>query len=115
MIIRKVRHGYAHWCPGCKHAHTIYVTAPGGYNWTFNGDIEKPTFTPSLRHFWPAQPNRTDPDGTVHPARPEETRCHYFITDGQIIFCDDSKKHDLRGSHPLPECPGDEYGWPPEE
>jgi len=29
-------------CPGCKHYHVF------DQRWTFNGDFDKPTFTPSM-------------------------------------------------------------------
>ena len=74
------------WCPGCEAMH--------GYDpkrWTFNGNMERPSFTPSLVN--------TYPDGKV---------CHLFLTDGTIHYCGDSY-HALRGkSVPLTEEPP----WP---
>ena len=35
---------YFFWCPGCKKIHPYQVP-----RWTFNGDMNKPTFTPSLK------------------------------------------------------------------
>jgi hypothetical protein len=41
----------------------------------------------------------TDDDGR------QITLCHYFITDGQIVFCSDNP-HELNGQTvPLPEFP----------
>ena len=34
--------GWMHYCPGCKSHHLF------DERWTFNGDQEKPTFTPSM-------------------------------------------------------------------
>jgi hypothetical protein len=48
--------------------------------WQFNGDLEKPTFTPSLLC------NKDDP----------ASRCHLFVTGGEIHYCGDSW-HELRG------------------
>lgn len=31
------------WCPGCNRAHSIKIGV-----WQFNGDVEKPTFSPSV-------------------------------------------------------------------
>jgi hypothetical protein len=34
-------------CPGCNDVHGITVESPNGWGW--NGDVERPTFTPSVR------------------------------------------------------------------
>jgi len=69
---------YEHMCPGCNQLHYIAVDHPfgNGHQWSFNGDLDKPTFNPSINIL-----------GV----------CHYFITDGFIQFCSDSK-HSLAGS-----------------
>ena len=36
------------WCPGCDHAHMIQTGAGSGPRWGWNGNAEKPTFTPSV-------------------------------------------------------------------
>ena len=62
-----------HWifeCPACLHAHGF----PNDGRWTFNGDIYKPTFTPSLICKF------TTNAGAV------EHCCHSFVTDGMIHF-----------------------------
>jgi hypothetical protein len=75
-----------YYCPGCKFLHSV---PPDRWNW--NKSTDKPTLTPSVRHFFPACGNS-----------PEETICHYFVTDGNIIFCGDCK-HELKGQTvPLP-------------
>jgi len=86
-FLRKTEQGFLHWCPGCKHAHHIWVGNDKGPNWTFDGNFESPTFRPSVRHFTPVDPE----DGT-----PETTECHYFVTAGHIQFCGDCQ-HELRG------------------
>jgi hypothetical protein len=64
--------------------------------WAFNGNMEAPTFTPSVRHFIPAR-----------EGKPEYTFCHYFITDGNICYCGDCD-HELSGKTvPLPDLPED--------
>jgi len=65
---------YAIYCSGCKSYHAF------DERWTFNGDFEKPTFTPSM---------------LVNQHRPE-SRCHSFVTDGKIQFLSDCF-HDLAG------------------
>lgn len=79
-------HGrYFHWCPGCEVLHPLPLDG-----WTFNGNMECPTFTPSFLQ---------------HPAGALHGRCHYIITDGILNFCDDSD-HSLKGtSVPLPDLP----------
>lgn len=76
----------AFYCPGCKEHHIINIEAPiGRPTWTFNGNWDAPTFSPSVRHF------TTDPDTGV-----EETYCHYFIVDGRFNYCGDCN-HDFNG------------------
>jgi hypothetical protein len=74
--------GLIFYCPGCKMYHSVTI-APArndnGASWTWNGDMDKPTFNPSVGTFM----------GT-------EQQCHLFVRNGQIQFLDDSH-HDLRG------------------
>lgn len=101
--------GRAFWyCAGCREGHSVPVDGSGGSNknWYWNGSTENPTITPSVRHFNPAGPY-----GENGEQRPERTTCHYFITNGAIIYCDDSSNHQLRGSHPLTDFP-EGYGLP---
>jgi len=102
-FLRKVETGYLHWCPGCESAHHIWVGNASGPNWSFDGNVDAPTFNPSVRVFTPAY---KDEDCEI----PETTECHYFIRAGKIEFCGDSA-HDLRGQTvPLPEFP-ENYGY----
>ncbi len=55
---------YFFWCPGCRETHT-FVVAKG--EWSFNGDMDKPTFRPSLKY----------------------DDCHLVLKDGIIQFCHD--------------------------
>ena len=76
-------------CPGCKHDHSVPAD-----RWSFSGDVEKPTLSPSVRHFIPA-------DGKHFPV--ERTICHYFIREGFIEYCGDCE-HNLRNQRvELPE------------
>lgn len=45
------------WCPGCDHLHPFTIEAPpgptgerlnSGTTWEWNGDLDRPTFSPSL-------------------------------------------------------------------
>lgn len=66
-------------CPGCKHTHSVPAE-----RWNWNGSLENPTLSPSVRHFIPHEDGR------------QETVCHYFVRDGQIKFCVDSP-HEFSG------------------
>lgn len=77
------------WCPGCDGAHMIRTASaerPGG--WSFNGDAEKPTFSPSILVTYNGS------DAGVDDAPP--ARCHSFVTDGRIQFLGDCT-HALAG------------------
>ena len=90
---------YLHWCPGCKSGHVYHVGNSSGPTWSFNGNFEQPSFTPSMRRFTPA-----------HDGEPEQTDCHYFVTAGKILYCSDSR-HSLSGQTvDLPPIPED-YGF----
>lgn len=107
-FLRSVAGGFAHYCPGCDDIHVIWTDAKHDANWTFNGDLNKPDFKPSVRVF---HPKHTYEGQEV----PEETLCHYFINEGKITYCGDCK-HPLNNQTvdllPLPEQFSDEnYSW----
>ena len=83
------------WCPGCDEAHTLRVVSHDGkHAWTWNGSLEAPTFSPSLRvtirYGEKGKPSRV---------------CHSFIKDGKIQFLGDCF-HDLKNTTvPLPDLP----------
>jgi hypothetical protein len=84
--------GHLHWCPGCNETHRIPKS------WTFNGSQDAPTFTPSVKHTWTYDNERS------------EHCCHYFIRDGNIEFCGDCT-HEMAGKTvPLPDMPPDKIG-----
>lgn len=78
------------WCPGCDDAHQIVVGT-----WSWNGDLERPTFSPSVLARFDVSP----------PNEHMSTACHSFVTDGRIQFLGDST-HQLAGQTvDLPEWP----------
>ena len=84
-------YGWRFWCPGCREPHSFRTSTEhlGETNkpvWTFNGDADNPTFSPSL--------GIKDWDEEARTFR--GYRCHLFVRDGQIQFLDDSK-HALAG------------------
>jgi hypothetical protein len=87
-------------CPGCNGGHAFYVHSDGGQpSWSFNGDMQQPTFTPSLLVNSGPPPG---PDGLAPPGAPDRV-CHLFLTDGVLHFLPDCT-HALAGqSVPLPE------------
>lgn len=95
---------YLHWCQGCKYGHVYPTKRINGPNWDFNGNVEKPSFNPSMLIFIP---ERTDEDGTKSP---QQTTCHYYVTDGEIRYQSDCP-HQYSGQHlPLEPIP-ENYGF----
>jgi len=86
------------WCPGCDGAHQIQVGEGDGARWGFNGDYERPTFTPSIRVSGTA-PISADEHRRIMTGERIERRptvCHSFVRDGQIQFLSDCT-HALAG------------------
>lgn len=86
-------------CPGCDAPHSVNVGEGSVPRWGWNGSGDAPTFTPSLKVTWPANPNAAE---EFKEWRTERV-CHSFVTDGRIQFLDDSSKHSLRGWHDIPD------------
>lgn len=89
------------YCAGCKEMHQVGVGDGPGPRWDFNGDFDRPTFTPSVRVSghkvirdkagkWTGEWER-DAAGNPVPSV-----CHSFVRDGQIEFLGDST-HALAG------------------
>lgn len=100
------RGGFGHWCPGCGHGHEIDTEQPNSNKamWKFNGNMERPTFTPSVNSRWGKY---ADPNGGYTDR--QSGICHYFITDGKIQYCGDST-HALKGQTvDLPDIPDGKY------
>lgn len=98
------------WCPGCNSVHSIKF-GPGG--WTWNGDAERPTFSPSVLlktgHYAHDHSGRCwCTYNSEHPDKPAPFKCgvcHSFVVDGQIQFLGDCT-HALAGQTvPLPDWP----------
>ena len=74
-------------CPACGYEHSFrideaYWSKENSSIWEFNGDYEKPTFTPSILV-----------NKAGHPGRPI---CHSYVTDGQWVYLEDST-HEYAG------------------
>ena len=79
--------GVMFWCPGCKMAHRIIAKGtPGdGPRWTYDGNPDAPTFSPSVLV-----------NGNLKFMNPGAPRCHSFVRAGRIQFLNDCS-HDLAG------------------
>ena len=77
FLIHSTSGTYFFKCPGCEYLHPFNVNPSKPQCWNFNGDAEKPTFSPSLLV-----------NGT-HP----ESRCHLFLIEGKIRFLSDCHHH----------------------
>ena len=58
-------------CPACGHDHAVPAE-----RWNWNKDVEKPTLSPSVRHFYEKDGRRV-------------TTCHYHIREGRIEYAND--------------------------
>lgn len=93
-------YSYQFYCPGCNCLHSYVVASwkdPEGNQhtgWRFDGNLESPTFSPSLLIFY------------THPQTKQRVSiCHVVLTNGILNFCHDCE-HELKGkSVPLPEIP----------
>jgi hypothetical protein len=105
--------GLTFWCAGCREAHTVWVGEGPGPRWTWNGDVERPVFGPSVlvrgvkrltdeRH---AAWMRGEP-----LPEPVPQICHTFVgcngaQPGEIVYLSDCT-HELAGKViPLPDMP----------
>jgi len=82
-----------YWCPGCNERHDVRINKRDGApspSWDFNGDHDKPSFTPSVNYVG---------------------RCHHWVRDGRIEFCGDCG-HALAGQT-VDMCDVDAEGYKP--
>ena len=88
------KNGEVRWffqCPGCGESHCFWTK--GNVNWSFNGDVDKPTVSPSIL--------------VTYDGADKKTVCHSFIKDGNIQFLFDCT-HKLAGKTvELPEYKND--------
>lgn len=67
------------YCPACKTHHAF------DSRWSFNGDYDNPTFTPSMLV-----------NGSKEHQSPGSPRCHSFVVNGRIQYLSDCM-HDMAG------------------
>jgi hypothetical protein len=80
--------GLSYYCQGCDSNHSIKTKGQGAWGW--NGDLEKPVFTPSVLVTWSANPDASEEFKEWRTAR----RCHTFVgcngaQPGEVIFLGD--------------------------
>ena len=61
---------YSYYCPGCDDNHWFKTTGTSPC-WVWNGDMEKPSVSPSIR------------------VKSRDRVCHFFIRDGEIVYLAD--------------------------
>jgi len=78
-------------CHACGwHSVPVKIGTKADKFWQWNGSLEKPTISPSVKHYHNGYPKEEGCDAV--PA----FCCHYIITDGVIAFCGDCT-HDKSG------------------
>lgn len=107
------------WCTGCDGPHQIAHGSGNGPRWSWNGDLEKPTFTPSVlvsgHGLTPKGQAEADAWFEAHCPKPAPkfdsapTVCHSFVVDGQMQFLSDCT-HKLAGQTvPIPVWPAADW------
>lgn len=97
---------YLFYCPGCKEMHRFQVGVANGPSWTFDGNMEKPTFSPSLLitsgHYVKGHLNGDSCWCTYNEEHPNDPApftcgiCHLFLKEGKLEFLGDCT-HDHAG------------------
>jgi hypothetical protein len=109
--------GLIYWCEGCETTHSIRTKGPGAWEW--NGDVEKPVFSPSvltkMGHYaydYKKEKCWCTFDWSKYPNVPRSKcqLCHTFVgcngaQPGEIIFLSDCT-HELKSQvRPFPDLP----------
>jgi hypothetical protein len=95
------------WCPGREEMHVIRVAAPDHPSWTFDGNVDAPTFAPSIKVTYrhPKGYTNENPAPAGYDGPYVEEVCHSFVRSGQIEFLGDCT-HALAGKTvALPDLP----------
>jgi hypothetical protein len=91
--LRRGPTGYFWYCPACEETHPL----PDG--WTFDGNLDAPTFSPSFLHRWNCGP-------LIEPPKREGVNvCHYVVTAGQVAYCGDCTHRLANQTIPMPDLP----------
>ena len=101
------------YCPGCKETHTI-ITQKQDYPspvWEFNGDMDNPTVSPSVKVTYrhPKEYGKGDHAPIGWKGEEVEDVCHSFVCDGKIQFLSDCTHELARKTVDLPDL--DNIDW----
>lgn len=93
---------YKFKCPGCGNTHYISTKElnGSGAQWKFNGDMDKPTFNPSINEKTGKYVDHSINDSEIIDM---SYICHFVITDGNIFFAADSTHEKAGQTIELPE------------
>ena len=96
-------------CPGCRDTHFIYTKTRNSSNaiWKFNGDVNSPTFKPSINYttgYMIPRKYLKDDEYNYYKEENIGSRCHSFVQNGVVNFCGDCT-HSMNGKQgvTLPE------------
>lgn len=78
-------------CPGCKEMHQVQIGDGAGPRWGFNGDYDRPTFTPSIKVTGKRRLTEDEYQRVMAGEKIDvpDMCCHSFVMDGQIQFLGD--------------------------
>ncbi len=83
------------WCDGCECRHAFRVKGEGRPMWTWNGDLLKPTFAPSLLYKWDEHVPKVTSENLHHwrakpwIQTPVAKVCHVFVREGMVEYLPD--------------------------
>lgn len=101
--------GVAFWCPGCDEMHGISVKKLGGAGWDWDGNVDAPTFNPSILVTSKRRMTEEEYARVIGGEKIDlpDTCCHSFVRAGQIQFLGDCT-HALAGQTvQMPDLPVD--------
>lgn len=81
-------------CLGCGQRHVVQIGVGQGPRWSFNGNLDKPTLSPSILVTW-TEPSDI-PEEFDDISKDVTKTCHSFVRDGQIQYLGDCT-HSLAG------------------
>ncbi len=103
--------GLQYWCQGCEISHVIWHGEGNSPRWGWNGDVDRPTFTPSVlvrrtMHCPPVTPENYE-EWKANPWTQHDVEqvCHTFIKDGQVQFLGDCTHQFAGQTLDLPDLP----------
>lgn len=88
----------AFWCPGCNELHMINIDTSDRPAWSFDGNYDAPTFSPSVLVTGVRRPTDDELDRIMAGEKIEMPKriCHSFVRAGHIQFLNDCT-HTLAG------------------